>query len=349
VTLLFASDSGDQRPDASSSETATAGFVKTPPVAGTVIESIGVTAFKVFLACPYLFQLQSDRRLRLGDLDERASELDSRGFGTLVHSALERWGREEAAGARPTEDAGAIERSALEHLDRFVAVHYPKSRVPALRVQIELARRRLRRFAEIQAEQARQGWKVHLIELSFDPGAKAGGAGALESPRLPAATGLYLKGRIDRVDLNMGTGAFRAVDYKTSATADPPTRTHVRGGRRKKSTGMIEWKDLQLPLYRVLLRSMPEPVVVGAGDLGYINLAPSAEKSGFSMFDPKVIIERDLDAAEELAIEIVGKIQRCEFTPSKRIPVPAGDPLGAIWGRGQRGLSDAAGAEGGEE
>ena len=349
VTLLFASDSGDQRSGVSSSDTATAGFVKTPPIAGTVIESIGVTAFKAFLTCPYLFQLQSDRRLRLGDLDERATELDSRSFGTLVHSALERWGREEAARARPTEDAGAIERSALEHLDRFVAAHYPKSRVPALRVQIELARRRLRRFAEIQAEQALQGWKVHLIELSFAPGASEEDGGAIESPRLPTATGLYLKGRIDRVDRNMGTGAFRAVDYKTAATADPPTKTHVRGGKRKKSTGMIEWKDLQLPLYRVLLRSMPEPVVVGPGDLGYINLAPSAEKSGFAMFDPKVVLEHDLDAAEELAIEIVGAIQRGEFTPSGRIPVAAGDPLGAIWGRGQRGLVDAAGEEGGEE
>jgi hypothetical protein len=147
----------------------------------------------------------------------------------------------------------------------------------------------------------------------------------------------------------MGTGAFRAVDYKTSATADPPTKVHVRGGKRKKSTGMIDWKDLQLPLYRVLLRSMPEPVVVGPDELGYINLAPSAEKSGFAMFDPKVVLEHDLDAAEELAIEIVGKIQRGEFTPSDRIPVPAGDPLGAIWGRGQRGLVDAAGEEGGEE
>jgi hypothetical protein len=67
------------------------------------------------------------------------------------------------------------------------------------------------------------------------------------------------------------------------------------------------------------------------------------------MFDPKVVLEHDLDAAEELAIEIVGKIQRGEFTPSDRIPVPAGDPLGAIWGRGQRGLVDAAGEEGGEE
>ena len=349
VTLLFASDSGDPRSGVSSSDATTAGFAKTPPVAGTVIESIGVTAFKTFLTCPYLFQMQSDRRLRLGDLDERAAELDSRSFGTLVHSALERWGREEACRARPTEDVGAIERSALEHLDRFVAAHFPKSRVPALRLQIELARRRLRRFAAIQAEQARQGWKVHLIELSFEPDAGATDTGALDSPRLPAATGLYLKGRIDRVDRNMGTGALRAVDYKTSATADPPTKTHVRGGKRKKSTGMIEWKDLQLPLYRVLLRSMPEPVVVGPGDLGYINLAPSAEKSGFSMFDPKVVLERDLDAAEELAIEIVGKIQRGEFTPSDRIPVAAGDPLGAIWGRGQRGLVDATDDEGGEE
>lgn len=349
VTLLFASESDDGRAAAAGSDAAAPGFVKTPPVAGTVIESIGVTAFKVFIDCPYLFQLRYDPRLRLGDLDERAAELDAASFGNLVHGALERWGREEAAAARPTEDAGAIERSALEHLDRLVADHYPRSRMPALRVQIELARRRLRRFAEIQAEEARQGWKVQLVELAFESRVSDGDDRALQAPRLPAAGGLFLNGRIDRVDRNVGTGVFRALDYKTSAAADPPTKTHVRGGRRRKSTGLIEWKDLQLPLYRVLLRSMPAPIAVGPSDLGYINLAPSREKSGFAMFDPKVVYESDLDAAEELAGEIVGKIQRAEFTPSEGIPVPAGDPFGAIWGRGQRGLADAAGAEGGDE
>jgi hypothetical protein len=35
--------------------------------------------------------------------------------------------------------------------------------------------------------------------------------------------------------------------------------------------------------------------------------------------------------------------------PPAAIPVAAGDPLSAIWGRGQRGLVNAAGEEGGEE
>jgi hypothetical protein len=343
VTQLCASDAGDDRPSAAADAAAAPIFVKTPPVSGTVIEAVSVTGFKSFIECPYLFQLRHDPRLRLDDLDERAVELDARGFGNLVHAALEHWGREEAAASRPTDDAEAIERSVCAHLDALVAMHFPKSRAPALRIQIELARRRLRRFAEIQAEEAKQGWKVHHAELAFTKDAKPG---EIQSPRLPAQDGLFLTGRIDRVDLHLPSGRFRALDYKSSSSADPPLKTHVRGGKRKKSTNAIEWKDLQLPLYRVLLRSMPVPIVVGSADLGYFNLAPSAEKSEIAMLGPGVVTDADLDAAEALAVELVGRIQRGEFEPEKRIPVRDGDAFAPIWGRGQRGLGDAGGGDG---
>ena len=346
VSRLFAAETGEKRKPGGLPSASSPIFHKTPPVSGTVIESVSVTGFKVFLECPYLFQLRNDRRLLLGDLEERAVELDARAFGTLVHKALELWGREEAAAVRPTVDADEIERSVCANLDRYVAERYPKSRLPAVRVQIELARRRLRRFSRLQAEQAKQGWKVLLAEISFE---KEPRDGSFQAPRIPDANGVFLTGRIDRVDVNQETNTYRALDYKTSSDGASPMRTHLRGGKRTQSTGLIEWKDLQLPLYRVLLRSMPKPVCVDAGDLGYFNLAPSAEKSGIAMLDAAVVGDTDLKDAEKLAAEIVSMIRAGSFTPSPRIPVRAGDPFAVIWGRGQRGLAAAGAAEGGDE
>ena len=344
VSLLFPTDHAPilrPTPSASSGLSPTLRFPVTPPVPGAVIASIGVTAFKTYLQCPYLFQLMYDRRLRLRSIDERATELDPRGFGLLVHAAAEAWGREEAAQPRRSEDAAKIELSLFEHLDKHVRTHFPKSRASAVRVQIELARRRLARLATLQAEQAREGWRVHAVELAFQvPPFSLPGSNA--APMLPDAGGLHLTGRIDRIDQHETDGRWRALDYKTAANAVDPRKTHIVGGKaagREQS----DWKDLQLPLYRVLLRSLPNPIVVAPSDLGYINLAPSVEKSGFVFFRCSV---DEAAVAEEVAGAIVARVQAGDFTPSSRIPIRPDDPIAAIWGLGMR--ADDDGSEGDE-
>ena len=322
-------------------------FPRTPAIAGTRIRAVSVTAFKTYLQCPYLFQLRTDPRLRLEAADERAVELDARGFGVLVHAAVERWGREELDAGTPTTDATAIERALVHHLERYASERFPPGRIASVDVQIALARRRLERFARLQAEQAAEGWRLHAVETSFEV---EPGAGATQAPMLAAAgaadgaavgKGLLLTGRIDRVDVHPDRGIFRALDYKTSSNAESPTKTHrvVRGPNKG------QWKDLQLPLYRVLLRSMPAPIAVDAGALGYINLAPSMEKSGFEFLEAS---DLDLDAAEAQASEIVARILAGDFTPSARIPVRPDDPLGPVWGLGFRVLDDDE-ARGGDE
>jgi len=344
VSLLFPTDHAPilrPTPSAPSGSSPTLRFPVTPPVPGAVIASIGVTAFKTYLQCPYLFQLMYDRRLRLRSIDERATELDPRGFGLLVHAAAEAWGREEAAQPRRSEDAAKIELSLFEHLDNHVRTHFPKSRASAVRVQIELARRRLARLATLQAEQAREGWRVHAVELAFQvPPFSLLGSNA--APMLPDAGGLHLTGRIDRVDQHETDGRWRALDYKTAANAVDPRKTHIVGGKaagREQS----DWKDLQLPLYRVLLRSLPNPIVVAPSDLGYINLAPSVEKSGFVFFRCSV---DEAAVAEEVAGAIVARVQAGDFTPSSRIPIGPDDPIAAIWGLGMRADDDGSEGDG---
>jgi ATP-dependent helicase/nuclease subunit B len=340
VELLFPTGHREERPRVESGGDARPLFERTPKIEGVKIESVSVTSFKTYLQCPYLFQLLHDERLRLGAIDERAVELDARGFGNLVHAALERWGREEIDGGRRTEDAAAIEREVCRHLDELVAVAYPKSRAPALRVQVALARRRLARFAQIQAGEASNGWKLHLVEASFS---KKPSGRSVQAPRLPAADGLFLTGRIDRVDVEESTGRFRALDYKTSAKGDSPVAVHLRKRKSEDGTSADEWIDLQLPLYRVLLRSLAPRVEVGVGQLGYLNLAPTAEKSQVSFLDAPRVTEELLGKAEELATDIVRRILAGELAPSERIPIRPDDPLAPIWGLGHRGLAEGDG------
>lgn len=314
-------------------------FPRTPPVAVRTIRSVRVTAFKTFIQCPYLFQLQIEPRLRLGDLDERAAELDARAFGTLVHAATEAWGREEIATGARTEDSGVIECALHAHLDAHVRASFPKSVLASVRVQVELARRRLSRFARLQAEEAKAGWRVHAVEMSF--AAHADG-GAYAAPRFPQGASVegetvLLTGRIDRVDIHEATGVVRALDYKTSSRPESPAKTHLIGRGPKKG----EWKDLQLPLYRVLLRSLPQPLLVGGDGLGYINLAPNAEHSKFAFLGAP---DEALEKAEAAAAAIVARILAGDFAPSARVPVRAGDAFAPIWGLGMRGVEPEAGA-----
>jgi len=166
--------------------------------------------------------------------------------------------------------------------------------------------------------------------------------GAVPSPRIGGEAGLFLTGRIDRVDVNESTGEFRALDYKSAADADPPTRTH----RILRGPNKDQWKDLQLPLYRVLLASLPKPIPVAPTALGYINLAPNDEKSGFAFLECSV---DQAERAEDRAREIVASVMAGEFTPSDRVPVDARDPLAAVWGLGLRITNEDEAAESGDE
>ncbi len=76
-----------------------------------------------------------------------------------------------------------------------------------------------------------------------------------------------LVGRVDRIDKHVQTGQYRVLDYKTSETASTPKATH-----RSKD----EWIDLQLPLYRLLVRSEG---ITSNVELGYIQLPGDLSKN----------------------------------------------------------------------
>jgi hypothetical protein len=319
------------------------GVVELPP-----ITRMSVTQFKRYLECPYEFLrscvLHAERR------DDQQLELDPMAFGNLVHHALQEWGRAEAAQAAPTTDPSAVATALDAALDRVVAARQPGSVHGAVAVQVSMARERLRAFAPRQAEWAAKGWKVTHVELAFEapkPGAEepaTDGAGADDgdaaikpthhpAPQFPDHRGLYLSGRIDRVDHHAASGAWAALDYKTSSEPADPNKHRAKDG----------WDDLQLPLYRELLASIG--IAREQLQLGLIALPAQAELAAITLaaWAPEVVDEA-IKRASEVVHEVQSKRTAGDFAPSGKRPMGDDPLLMAVHGIGMRGLAVGGGA-----
>lgn len=307
------------------------------PLASAGFTSIRVTAFRDYLESPTLFRLRHDPRLRLAAAGAADGEMDPRAFGNVIHSVLQDWGREEADAARPTTDEREIRNRVHAALDSYRAIHFPKSLQPTYEVQLALMRERLSAFARVQASRAAEGWRVRHAELAFEDSPVQGRAHVVPAPTIGSA-GIVLKGRIDRVDQHED-GTFAALDYKTSASASLPERAH----RRRSG----EWKDLQLPLYRYLLASLVEPIVVGPDGLGYFSLPSNPSRTTVRMAASWT--DADLDDAVDTAHEIADAVARGSFPHDPTWAPGPDDDLAPVFGVGVRLDSDAGDAEGDAE
>lgn len=205
-----------------------------------------VTAFRDYLRCPFRFYLA--RVLGMKAVDSGKTELDALDFGEVCHGALEAMGREPAL--RDCTDARTLREFLLAELDRIVSVRFGKQLALPLIVQIESARQRLAKAAEIQARERAEGWVIERVEWGFP-----------ETPALMLG-GLVVCGKIDRIDRHEGSGAWRVLDYKTYDVVKAPRDAHCRPGGRTRGDERVQeiarftindtsyfWVDLQLPLY----------------------------------------------------------------------------------------------------
>lgn len=294
------------------------------PEGNAPIDRISVTSFRDWFACPALFRLKRDPRIKLREPDGPATELDPMGFGSLVHAALEEWGRDEcartAANEPPTTDQERIERDVLAAFERIRRRRFVPDVRGTYEVQFALAIERLRAFARVQAGWAGLGWSVLGAELVFDTY-----KGALPAP-LIGASRVRLVGRIDRVDVHPEYG-HAALDYKTSSDAEGPAKAHRQGVDGP-------WKDLQLPLYRVLLRS--RGIEVSPDRLGYFALPSNPS-------DAQVLLAAEWDAsfareAEAEAERIAALVEAGDFSGPDERPSWQHDPFAAVFCDGMRGL-----------
>ncbi len=234
---------------------------------------VAVTALRGWLQCPFRFYLR--QVLGLAAVDPAKSELDALDFGALCHTALEAMGREGAlrdctdAAVLPSVFAGCI------GAPRPGALRRSPFSLPLI-IQLESARQRLARAAEVQANERAAGWVIEHVEKKI--AVKIGG--------------LLVKGKIDRIDRHAESGAVRVLDYKTSDAPASPRDTHFRRAaqaKRRRRRGRCSipaarsrvWADLQLPLYlHALAAEFP-----GAVACGYFNLPKAAGGTGLELWD----------------------------------------------------------------
>jgi hypothetical protein len=281
------------------------------PVPGGALTQLSVTKFRDYIACPYRFYLR--HVLQLETIADDSAELDGAAFGNLVHHVLEQFGR--TAEAQDARDAADPERI-IEYLDYKVAqmtsARYGKYPRAAIAVQIEQLRLRLAAFAAWQAERSRSGWRIVYSE---DPERQ------LTADFPVDGQSFTLRGRIDRIDYHDGLACLAVLDYKTADAGLPPQRTH----RRQDA-----WIDLQLPLYRHLLKSAKLPAGDPANDpieLGYIVLPKSTASAGLAIAGWTTT---ELEAADERAREVIRGIRAQVFWPPTSPPPDFAEDVAAI-------------------
>jgi ATP-dependent helicase/nuclease subunit B len=254
-----------------------------PPVVPPPVR-VSVTAFRDYLRCPFRFYLK--HALKMETVDPFKSELDALDFGTLCHAALEAMGREPAL--RDRTDAAGLREFLLAHVDRRARDLYGTELTLPLLVQLESARQRLARAAEVQAEQRAAGWVIEHIERKFEL----------------ALGAVTVSAKIDRIERHAATGAVRVIDYKTSDKGVSPLAAHVRSARRGETAPAwarftrgdkeLVWTDLQLPLYLEAVAGE----FGGAAGAGYFNL-------------PKAVGETSLVLWEDYDAEWRAAARRC--------------------------------------
>ena len=255
------------------------GFIVPQPIdVPAAPTEIPVTAFREYLQCPYRYFLR--RELRLRSIEDDVRELNAPAFGSLMHDVLKSFGQSDFRESRSTE---AIETYLLQELHRESLGRFGRTRSATVSVQLKMLESRLIAFARWQVESLKEGWSIAYTErdLICDDFSDVNGRP------------VNLIGRVDRIDRHEPSGEWRVLDYKTSEAAEPPNRTH-----RKKD----EWVDLQLPLYRLLVKSLK---IKGTVHLGYIQLPGDLSKVGY---EAATWSDDELFTAETLARQVAADI-----------------------------------------
>ncbi len=246
-------------------------------------ERMSPTSFKSYLTCPFRFYLQ--RMLRMESVDDRAREPDALGFGNLCHAVLQDMGRDEGR-IWACGDAAGLGAWLEQRVREAAARMYGKHPWLGVTLAVESAARRLHAFAFRQVAWHAAGWEIVETETEEDQ---------------TAFGDVMIGGRIDRIDRNRETGAVCVLDYKTTDKSVEPAATHLgtagdesflaeavlapetvkRLGIGGKQAAAKRWTDLQLPLYREMVRSRYGP---DAG-IGYIGLPAALGETGFALWN----------------------------------------------------------------
>ena len=263
-----------------------------PPPLDKPVTTMTVTSFRSYLACPYRFYLCHVAKFEA--VDDRLRELDAPQFGSLIHEVLCRFGQHAV---RDSEDEHEIREFLDAELRKCTQSQFGTRRLPAVNLQITQAGARLHAFAAWQSAWVREGWRIRHTEVPD---------GNRTVDWKTADKTIHIRGRIDRIDYHESTRRWMVFDYKTGDTAKRPEQTHRADGK---------WIDLQLPLYRhiVKLLGITEPV-----SLGYILLPKDPGRVGHYCADWSAA---ELKTADAKVDEVIRSVLAERFWPPA-VPVP---------------------------
>ncbi len=186
--------------------------------------SYSPTALQNFAACPYKFALSAIHRLRPRDEITSLERMDPLTRGSLFHDVQYELQCElRDAGQLPVTAANLETATQLadEVLDR-VAKEYSDRLAPAIeRVwhdEVEGLRTDLRAWIRMVAENE-QDWTPTYFEFSFGLGAQAGRDPLSHRDEAVVLDGYRLRGSIDLVEAEVGSGRLRVTDHKTGKPA----------------------------------------------------------------------------------------------------------------------------------
>lgn len=260
------------------------------------VKSLSVTAFRDYLICPFRFYLRHVLKMR--PVDDNASELAANQFGDLIHGALEDFGKSDD---RDESDPERIELLLKGCLSNYVTRWYSGTASSAVQIQVAQAEKRMKAVAVEQASRIADGWRIHEAEASVGPEQNA--CITVDGQSLP------IKGRFDRIDVRTvnGVNEWAILDYKTHGHL--PEKKHLR-----KTKEGLEWIDLQLPLYRMMVPYLginDDPSLV---KLGYFNISAKDEetKVNEASFSDDLMLQ-----AEELVHDCVRNILAGKFEPTQ--------------------------------
>ena len=275
------------------------------------LRGLHVTGFRDYLACPYRFYLRHVEHL--ARTDDTAVELDARLFGILAHDVLNDFGESTLS---TSADAFKIGAYLVGRLDERARERFGAHAHPAVRIQVEQLRERLRAFSEWQSKWVRGGKRILRSELPVT---------GQQAPFDVDGEPFYLRGRIDRIDRDEATGELYLLDYKFGAKAREPDKAH----RNRQG-----WVDLQLPLYRHLAAAAG---MQGPFRLGYVCLPHDAAEVTESLAAWSV---EDLESADAVAGDVIRNLRKMVFWPPAEVPPIFSEDFADICQQGQLRLID---------
>ncbi len=265
------------------------------PEAAPPLEKLDPSAFRRYLDCPYRYYLRTV--LGLTDARDDWQEMSPAMFGDLAHTVLSDFAR-STPDFRESTHAATIRDFLRDRLAANATDLYGRRPMGSVRLQIAQLGRRLDALATRQAARNAEGWRIVPEQ------AEATLSATMEVDGVPVT----IAGRIDRLDHHPELG-YAVLDYKTGKATEPD-KAH-----RAKRDGALTWTNLQLPIYRFLVRSLlgtAEPVSVG-----YVSVPDEPDQTAFSMAPWG---EADYASAMECAADVVRSIRLGVFWPPAKPP-----------------------------